>query len=76
MHRTLTTPKPLCEDLIHPSSTAGHWLDETPYIVETLSEDEHLPFLVQLFINLNQAGIRLDDHLDCVVAALIEEEMQ
>lgn len=58
---------------IHPSSTPGHWIDELPYIAEHLSEDEHLPFLVALFCELNRAGIRLDEHLDCVIEALCVE---
>lgn len=69
-------PKPPYEDLLHPSSTAGHWLDEAPYIVDTLSEDEHLPFLVQLFVNLRKAGVDLSEHWDCLVEAIVLEESQ
>jgi hypothetical protein len=49
------------------------WLAEIPYIVGRLPPDEHLPFLVQLFRALEDAGVRLDEHLDCALLALCEE---
>lgn len=39
-------------------------------------QPDHLAELVQLFITLDRHGIRLEDHLDCIVEALVLEELQ
>lgn len=62
------------EDLIHPATTAGNWLAELPYIVQTLPKYEHLPFLIQLFRDLEQAGVDLSAHVDCALAEALCEE--
>jgi hypothetical protein len=53
--------------------TLGEWLAAVPLIARQLPDDQHLPFLVRLFVALQESGVRLDEHLDCLVEALILE---
>lgn len=57
------------------SITVGEWLSMLPGIVRQLPADQHLDFLVRLFVELETAGVLLDEHLDCLVAAMIEERL-
>lgn len=49
------------------------WLNLTPMIAGDVPEDQHLPFLIRLFIALEKAGIPLEQHLECAIEGLIEE---
>lgn len=43
-------------------------------VAEAISrQPDHLAELVQLFVALNRAGVRVDDHWDCLLEGMIEE---
>lgn len=50
------------------------WLNQIPVVACQLPPDEHLPFLVQLFVELEKAGIPLEQHLECAIEGLILED--
>lgn len=53
--------------------TIGEWLAAAPVIVRQLPADLHLPFLVRLMTGLQQGGVDMSEHWDCLIEALCEE---